>query len=468
MKRTAVACLAFLLVTPDRSGRGNAALAQQAGARPNVLLIQADDLGYGDLSAYGQAHFSTPSLDRIAREGMRFTQYYAGSTVCAPSRTALMTGFHTGHAWIRGNGDVPLRPEDVTIAEVLRDAGYRTAVVGKWGLGQPGTTGQPDRQGFDHAFGFLDHRHAHRQFTDHLWKNGERVGTDLDHDYVNDLFTRETAAFIERNDPRPFFVYLNYTVPHAELRAPDDALAPFRGRFPEQPFVNRTADEKRAGARPDVPSLGYRSQPEPHATFAAMITRMDRDIGRLADLLRSRGLERRTLVLFISDNGPHREGGADPVFFKSSGGLRGIKRDLYEGGIRVPMIARWVGVIPAGRVSDHRWAHWDVLPTLAEIAGARAPDGVDGLSMVRALRGESQPTHPFFYWEFHERGFQQAVRMGRWKAVRLRVGSSLELYDLETDPREEREVAAANPDVVARIETYLRTARTDSERWPGK
>jgi len=363
---------------------------------------------------------------------------------------------------------VPLRPEDVTIARLLRDAGYRTAVIGKWGLGQPGTTGQPDRQGFDYAFGFLDHRHAHRQYTDHLWRNGERVATDVDRDYVNDLFTRETVAFIEQDDRRPFFAYLNYTVPHAELRAPEESVAPFRGRFPERPFANPAADAKPTGSRPDVASLGYRSQPQPHAAFAAMITRMDRDIGRLADLVQQRGIERRTLLMFISDNGPHEEGGGDPVFFKSTGGLRGIKRDLYEGGIRVPMIARWTGAIPAGRVSDHVWAHWDMLPTLAEIAGARTPRELDGVSMTRALRGEPQPTHPFFYWEFHERGFQQAVRMDGWKAVRLKIGTPLELYDLETDPAERRDVAAAHPDVVARIEAYLETARTDSDRWPVK
>jgi arylsulfatase A-like enzyme len=354
------------------------------------------------------------------------------------------------------------------MAEVLRDSGYRTAVIGKWGLGQPGTSGQPDKQGFDYAFGFLDHRHAHRQFTDHLWRNGEQVRTDLDRDYVNDLFTKEAAAFIERSDTRPFFVYLNYTVPHAELRVPDDSLQPFRGKFTERPFANPTADGTPTGARPEGPSLGYRSQPQPHAAFAAMIARMDRDVGRLADLLGQRGIDRRTLVMFISDNGPHQEGGGDPVFFKSAGGLRGIKRDLYEGGIRVPMIARWTGVVPAGRVSNHVWAHWDVLPTVAAVAGARVPAGLDGMSMAAALRGESQPTHPFFYWEFHERGFQQAVRMDRWKAVRLTSGGPLEVYDLDADPHEEHDVAAANPGVVTRIETYLKTARTDSERWPGK
>jgi len=473
MTRTAAVVASLLLVVSSLSNGRTAAAVQPVGSAPNVLLIQADDLGYGDLSAYGQSRFQTPALDRLAREGTRFTQYYAGSTVCAPSRAALMTGMHTGHGWIRGNGslpdgDVPLRPDDVTMAEVLRDSGYRTAIIGKWGLGQPGTTGQPNKQGFDYAFGFLDQRHAHRQFTDHLWRNGEQVPTDLDRDYANDLFTKEAATFIERSDPRPFFVYLNYTVPHAELRVPDDSLEPFRGKFAERPFANPAADGTPTGARPDGPSLGYRSQPQPHAAFAAMITRMDRDVGRLVDLLVQRGIDRRTLVLFFSDNGPHQEGGGDPAFFKSAGGLRGIKRDLYEGGIRVPMIARWTGVVPAGRVSNHVWAHWDVLPTLAAVTGARAPAGLDGLSMAAALRGESQATHPFFYWEFHERGFQQAVRMERWKAVRLTPGTPLELYDLDADPNEEHNIAAANAGVVTRIENYLKTARTNSERWPGK
>src|SRR4029453_9841310 len=236
--RVAVLIVAALILSIHSPG------ARQRPSPPNILLIQADDLGYGDLSAYGTAHFSTPSLDRLAREGIRFTQYYSGSTVCAPSRAALMTGKHTGHTSIRGNGglpegDVPLPDADVTIAEILRGAGYRTALVGQGGMGQPGTSGMPGKQGFDYSFGFLDQRHAHRQFTDHLWRNGEEVATDLEKDYVGDLFTKEAAAVIERDDPKPFFIYLNYTVPHAELRVPADSLAEFHGRFPEQPFDNR-------------------------------------------------------------------------------------------------------------------------------------------------------------------------------------------------------------------------------------
>jgi arylsulfatase A-like enzyme len=461
MPRYAIGALAVLLFAVSMPE------ARQPAARgPNIILIQADDLGYGDLSAYGQAHFRTPSLERLAARGIRFTQYYAGSTVCAPSRAALMTGLHTGHTWIRGNGEIPLRDDDRTIAMVLRDAGYRTAVIGKWGLGRPGTPGQPDKKGFEYSFGFLDHRHAHRQFTDHLYRNAEAVQTDVENDYVNDLFTREAAAFIERADPRPFFLYLNYTVPHAELRVPEDSLQPLRGTFPETPFVNAAADQRLTG--PDDQSLGYRSQPTPKAAFVAMIVRMDRDIGRLNDLVASRGIDRQTLFMFMSDNGPHQEGGGAPTFFKSSGGLRGIKRDLYEGGIRVPLIASWPGTIPAGRVSAHPWAHWDMFPTLAELASVKPAEGLDGISMARALRGAAQPAHDFLYWEFHERGFQQAVRMGRWKAVRLSKDAPLEIYDLQTDRAEQHNVAAAHPDVVTRIEAYLRTARTESAQWPVK
>jgi arylsulfatase A len=439
---------------------------QAQAPRPNILFIHADDLGYGDLSVYGQQKFRTPSLDRLAGSGLRFTNYYAGSTVCAPSRSALMTGQHTGHTWIRGNTNGnTLRDDDRTIAMALREAGYRTALIGKWGLGESDAPGRPDRKGFEHYFGYLSQTHAHRQFTDHLYSDGKRVEV-ANGEYSNDLFTQEMMSFIEKSDTRPFFIYLNYTVPHAELRVPEDSLAPLKGTFPETPFANEKADATLTG--PDEPSLGYRSQPTPHAAFAAMITRMDRDVGRILDLLRARGLGDRTLVIFTSDNGPHKEGGADPGFFNSSGGLRGIKRDLYEGGIRVPMIASWPGVVPSGGTSDYAAAHWDWFPTFTELAGVSAPAGLDGISLVRALRGQTQPAHDFMYWEFHERGFQQAVRMGNWKAVRLAKDRALELYDLSTDVKETTDVAAKHQDVVARIEKYLAAARTDSPNWPIK
>ena len=459
LRSTVLASAVVLLVAAAHA-------AVQPPPRPNILLIQADDLGYGDLSSYGQTHFRTPSIDALAAGGIRFTQYYAGSTVCAPSRTSLLTGLHTGHTSIRGNLELPLPAADVTVAMALHDAGYRTAAIGKWGIGNAGTTGEPNRKGFDYSFGFLDQRHAHRQYTDHLFRNGERVATDLEHDYVNDLFTRETLAFIDAADPRPFFIYLNYTVPHAELRAPEDSMQAWRGKFPETPFVNRKGDAAQTGTDQEV--APYRSQPTPKAAFVAMITRMDRDIGTIAERLRARGIDRHTLLIFVSDNGPHKEGGADPQYFHSSGGLRGIKRDLYEGGIRVPLVASWPGTIPAGRVSDHPWAHWDLFPTLAEIAGARVPAGLDGMSMARALRGIAQPTHDGFYWEFHERGFQQAARMGRWKGVRLAKDAPLELYDLEADPRETTDIAATHPEIVTRLDAYMKSARTDSPLWPIK
>jgi arylsulfatase A-like enzyme len=381
-----------------------------------------------------------------------------------------MLGLHTGHNYIRGNGDIPLRPEDVTVAEVLKSAGYATAVIGKWGLGTAATTGRPDRQGFDESFGFLDHTHAHRQYTNHLWKNGEVFPVDLEKEYANDLFARAALDFIGRHRDRPFFLYLALTVPHAELRAPEEAVKEYRGKFPETPFVNAKADavpaadpspERRA-------SIGYRSQPAPRAAFAAMVARMDRHVGEVLARLKELKLDGNTVVFFTSDNGPHKEGGADPGYFRSAGPLRGIKRDLYEGGIRVPMIVRWPGRVKAGTVSEQVWAHWDFLPTAAEIAGARAPERGDGISMLASLMGRKQRDHEFLYWEFHERLFDQAVRMGDWKAIRHAADAPLELYDLKTDPGEEKNLAAEHPEVVAKLEACLKTARTESAQWPVK
>jgi arylsulfatase A-like enzyme len=431
-----------------------------AQTRPNIIFIQADDLGYGDLSCYGQRKFRTPNIDRLAAEGMRFTQYYAGSTVCAPSRSALMTGQHTGHTRIRGNARHPLLPEDVTVAEAMKSVAYKTALIGKWGLGEAGTTGVPNRQGFDYFFGYLNQRHAHNYYPTFLWRNEKRIdlrnlvpdedaegsGVSTNRvDYAHDLMAEEALKFIEGNGGGPFFIYLAFTIPHANNEAKNKGM--------------------------EVPDLGeFASEdwPDQEKAKAAMITRLDRDVGRLMALLKKLGIDDNTLVFFTSDNGPHREGGADPDFFDSNGPLRGIKRDLYEGGIRVPMIARWPKRIKAGAKSDQVWAHWDLLPTLAEVAGVKPPANIDGVSMLNALRGRRQRDHEFLYWEFHERGFSQAARMGDWKAVRKSPDSPLELYDLKNDLGEQNDVAAKNPEIVMKIEYYLKTARTESELWPTK
>lgn len=435
---------------------------------PNVILIHADDLGWGDLSSYGQQKFRTPHIDRLAAEGARFTNYYSGSTVCAPSRAALMTGLHTGHGRIRGNGEMPLEDADVTMAEHFKAHGYRTALVGKWGLGYEGTPGLPEKQGFDETFGYMTHQQPHRQYTDRLWKNGQWIAVSPTRDFTSDLFTTAAVEFIERTSTHPFFLYLAYPLPHAELRAPDDAVAPYVGRFPETPFVNAKADAT-TPVPPYTVSGGYRSQPTPKAAFAGMVTRMDQGVGQVLEALRARGLDRNTIVVFTSDNGPHKEGGADPEFFDSNGPLRGIKRDLYEGGIRVPMLVRWPGHVPAGVVRDTPWAHWDVWPTLAAAAGIPAPTGVDGISMRDALLSAQAPAPDrTLYWEFHEGGYKRAARRGDWKAVWLAPDRPIELYDLKNDVGEARDVAAAHPEVVAQFRQFFATARTPSERWPGR
>jgi arylsulfatase A-like enzyme len=437
--------------------------------KPNILLILADDLGYGDLGCYGQQRIRTPNLDRMASEGMQFTQYYAGSTVCAPSRCSLMTGKHTGNCTVRGNVDVLMRPEETTVAELLMRAGYATACIGKWGVGHPPDPEDPHRHGFDHFFGYLSMWHAHNYYPDFLWRNREKVPLDnvVQHPdryykegqrelvglakekrhYSHDLFTAEALKYIDAQDG-PFFLYLPYTIPHANNEA---------HRFGEHGM--------------EVPGLGrYAGEdwPEAEKGKAAMITRMDRDIGRLLDKLQQRGIDSNTLVIFTSDNGPHKEGGVDPAFFDSNGPLRGIKRDLYEGGIRVPMIARWPGRIEPGIESDHISAFWDILPTFAEIAGVEPPENIDGISLLPTLVGRAQREHEYLYWEFHERGPRQAVRMGKWKAVRMAPERPIELYDLDADIGEKNDIADRHPDVVARVRDVLRTAHTNDKKWPIK
>jgi len=430
---------------------GSVAAAQVRASRPNILFILADDLGYGDVGVYGQTVVPTPNIDRIAAEGVRFTQAYAGCTVCAPSRCCLMTGYHTGHARIRGNAKVPLEAGDVTVAKILKQAGYRTGIVGKWGLGGAYTDGIPNLQGFDDWFGFLDQTYAHSYYPQSLWDNKEEkiIQRNLGkrQAWAQDMFTQRALQFLDSQSRDPFFLYLAYTTPHA-----NDELGRDTGDGMEvpsdEPFTNKP-------------------WPQVEKNFAAMVTRLDRDVGRVMAQLKKTGQDENTLVIFTSDNGPHQEGGHDPKFFHSAGPLRGIKRDLYEGGIREPMLARWPGKIKPGTTSDQTWAFWDFLPTAAELAGAKAPPGIDGISMVPALLGQPQRGHEYFYWEFHERGFNQAVRMGDWKGVRVgKRSAEVELYDLKTDIGEKNNVAGAHPEIVRKLEEIMRTARTESKDFP--
>ena len=421
---------------------------------PNIVFILADDLGYGNLGCYGQKVIATPNLDRMAAEGMRFTQAYAGCTVCAPSRCCLMTGLHTGHARVRGNTkpEVPLEAADLTVAEVLKKAGYRTGLFGKWGLGHAGTPGIPNRKGFDEFFGYHTQLQAHTYYPQQLWDNQSEYILPGNfgpkkRDWSPDLFLPRALRFIDQNRARPFFLYFASTLPHA-----DNELGRDTGDGMEIPSYGRYAGEK---------------WPSPEKGFAAMVTRLDEDAGKILAKIKEAGIDGNTIVFFSSDNGPHHEGGHDPEFFHDHGALRGIKRDLYEGGIREPALVRWPGHIQPGAVSDHPWAFWDFLPTAAKLAGAAVPPGLDGIPFTGALLGQPQPVHDFFYWEFHEQGFSQAVRMGKWKGVRLaKRANPIEIYDLNADPSETRDVAAANPGVVDEIREHMRTARRESPAFP--
>ncbi|HUT30383.1 MAG TPA: sulfatase-like hydrolase/transferase [Sedimentisphaerales bacterium] len=432
-------------------------LANLAGKapRPNIIFIMADDLGYGDLGCYGQKLIRTPSVDRMAAEGMRFTQCYAGACVCAPSRSVLITGQHTGHTRVRENkcrvGGVPdemtgggcrlpLKDEDVTVAEVLKQAGYATGITGKWGLGDPGTTGVPNLQGFDEWFGYLNQNHAVFYYTDYLWRNGQKVFIDGNRDgrrqqYSQDLFTDFALDFIRRHHKKPFFLYVPYTIPHFNLEVP--SIEPY----------------------------GDKPWPEKAKIFAAMITRMDRDVGHILDLLKELGIDNNTITFFCSDNGAAGAGGP---LFNSSGPLKGGKGGFNEGGIRTPMVVRWPGRVQAGKVSDAQWYYADVMPTLAELAGVGPPANIDGTSVVPALLTGKQRSlsERFMYWESPPPQLQQVVRWRNWKARRRKPGLPLELYDLSEDLREEHDVAARHPEVVTVFEEYLRTARTDSPNWP--
>jgi arylsulfatase len=460
--------------------------------KPNIVLIVADDLGYGELGSYGQKRIRTPTLDRLAEEGMRFTRHYSGSPVCAPSRATLLTGLHTGHAVVRDNdemterGDVwgdtliegnrPLPPETYTIGRMLQDEGYVTAVIGKWGLGGPGDSGEPNLQGFDHWYGYMCQREAHNYYPTHLWRNGTREtlpgnppfrahqrlpsGADPNdpasyagyrgETYAMDVMLDDAIAFVREHAAEPFFLYLPFPVPHVALQVPDESAAEYEGQFAETPYPG---------------DRGYLPHRTPRAAYAAMITRMDEGIGSILRTLEEAGVAENTVVIFTSDNGPTFNGGTDSEFFDSTGGLRGLKTMLYEGGIRVPLIVRWPGRVAAGAVSDHVSAFWDFMPTLADIAGASPLLESDGLSMVPVLRGDpaDQSIHERLYWEYHG---GQAMVSGRWKAVRSDLQAPLELYDLAADPTESTDVASFHPDIVERLLAELDSARTPSAFFP--
>lgn len=462
--------ISFVPPVLARPGPEDGAPPRQPARPPNIILILADDLGYGELGCYGQRKIRTPNLDRVAAEGARFTRYYAGSPVCAPSRSTLLTGLHTGHTFIRDNrelateGQLALPADTRTLPRLLANAGYATGMVGKWGLGGPGSSGEPGRQGFQHWFGFLCQREAHNYYPTHLWRNGGRIdlegntpGNLTGRHYVQDLFVDEIRSFLDSHKDVPFFLYLPFTIPHLSIQTTDQDAAPYLGLWDDPPY-----DGKK----------GYLPNPAPRAGYAGMISRLDRDIGLILAQVRDLGLDDRTIILFASDNGPtyDRIGGSDSEFFNSAAGLRGLKGSLFEGGIRVPLIVRWPGRIAPGLVSDHAAAAYDLAPTLLDLAGVQTPAGLDGVSFAPTLLGQrSQPAHEFLYWEFPSYGGQQALQMGRYKAVRrglLKAEAAIELFDLQTDERETTDIAGQHPEAVAQMRAIMTREHTPSAEFP--
>jgi arylsulfatase A-like enzyme len=427
--------------------------AQAQPKRPNLVFFLADDLGYGDLGCYGQKLIPTPHLDALAGEGTRFEAAYSGSTVCAPSRCSLMTGYHTGHTRIRGNGknEEVLQKEDVTLAEVLKGGGYKTGIFGKWGLGKMGYPGYPTRKGFDEWFGFFSQSHAHNYYPEMLQHNdsfvelGGNTGTRK-RDYAPDVIHERAMKWLDQQR-EPFFLYYNSTIPHT-----NNELGRDTGNGQEVPE--------------DSPFSG-RDWPQVEKNFAAMVSRLDRAVGSTVEHLKKNGQYENTLFVFTSDNGAHKEGGHNADFFDSNGPLRGTKRDLTEGGIRVPAFAVWANQIPKGKVSDVPWAFWDVMPTFCEAAGVKGPKGIDGISVLDAWKGKSRKSQEYFYWEFHEGGFAQAIRKGNWKAIKLKTGK-IELYDLAKDLGEVNDLAGANAGVVEEMKRLFVSSRVESTDWPVK
>ena len=463
--------LIVIAVLVALAGLASTAAAQRQPERPNIVLIVADDLGYGDLGCFGQENFETPRLDAMASEGMRLTAHYSASPVCLPSRYSMLTGLHQGHAYIRGNRwNLSMRPDplDLTVATLLRNAGYATALIGKSGVGHDDDPQIVLDKGFDHFFGYTSHAAAHRQYPPELWRGTERVAIDGNtgyegEQYAGDLFVEDAKAYIAQHAEGPFFLQLSLTQPHPDLAAPPEYLERFRGRFDEPP-VNE-------GQRPPgEQTRGYLFTETPMADYAAMVAWTDDAVGQVLDALDEAGVADNTLVLFTSDNGPPREGQADPKYHDSNGIYRGHKRDVYEGGIRVPTIVRWPARVAAGGESDLPSYFPDYLPTFCDAAGIEGPSGIDGLSFLPTLTGEGeQARHATMYWEFHEQGGRQALRRGDWKAVRMNVrddpGGPIELYNLADDPGESNDVAGEHPTIAAEMIALLDAARRPSDAW---
>ena len=443
-----------------------------AQQKPNVVFILTDDLGYGDISSFGQEKFQTPNIDRLALSGTRFTHSYSGATVSAPSRASLLTGLHTGNSPIRGNreiqpeGQAPLPAGTFNIFKMFKDAGYSTGAFGKWGLGFPGSEGDPVNQGVDQFFGFNCQRMAHNYYPTHLWSNSTKIefpenergqlGT-----YSQDLIQEKTLEFIGEHADKPFFLYVPIMLPHAELLVPEDSIVlGMIGRFPEKPYI---------GAEHGVNFSGYRSQEYPRATHAAMVKRIDLYVAQIVDKLKEEGILDNTIIIFTSDNGPHREGGGDPDFFNSNGIYRGYKRDLYEGGIRVPTIISWKGKVASGTENDFAFAFWDYLPTFAEVLDVDLPVESDGVSILPTLLGnEGQEERDYFYFEFQELGGRQAVIKDNWKLIRLDIssGGKFELYNIASDPSENHNIISLYPEKGEELKEIMKNARTDDPDWP--
>jgi arylsulfatase A len=462
------------------------ALGQQ---KPNVIYIYADDLGYGELGVYGQTKIKTPFLDAMAKEGIRFTQHYTSAPVCAPARCMLMTGVHAGHSYIRGNyelggfadnkegGQMPLPENTFTIAKLMKNAGYQTALVGKWGLGMSNSTGNPNQQGFDYAYGFLDQKQAHNLYPTHLWENGKwdtlRNSYQLVHEYQNKKLALDSIdfekfkgkdyaatkmmekalGFIEKNKAKPFFLYLPLPLPHLSLQAPEEEIKAYQGKFEETIYTGQKG--------------GYVPTKYPRATYAAMISYLDKQVGRVMATLKKLQIDENTLVIFSSDNGATFDvGGVDTEFFNSVGGLRGRKQDLYEGGIREPMMARWPAKIKAGRLSNHPSAQFDVMATLGELTGQKIPVHSDGISFLPTLLGQKQKTHPFLYFEFPEKSGQVAVRIGNFKGVKSQLKKNKqapwELFDLANDPSESHDIAKNHPEILKQMDEIVKNQHRPS------